>query len=229
MDTGARSSALHAFDLEIFERDGRDWVRFDVQPMQRDRTKISGLEVPVLEFRSVRSSSGKATRRPVIVTPLTLLGTTWEVELTLARRDQMGFRMLLGRQAFRRRFLVDAGGSYYGGRPASVRRKKKKKAKKKRIVKKHLAKKSVAKESAVKESTAKKKPAKKKVAKKRAAKKAAVGTGSKTQSNQKTRSTQKTSSTEAQITHKTRSTKKRRSSSSGKSSVRKTNTKKGSV
>ena len=55
--------------------------------------------------------------RPVISTNLTLLGITWPVELTLASRDNMGFRMLLGREAFRRRFLVDAGKSYFGGKP----------------------------------------------------------------------------------------------------------------
>jgi hypothetical protein len=71
----------------------------------------------VLDFRSVRSSSGKVTMRPVIVTNIEMLGYAWPVELTLANRDAMGFRMLLGRQAFRQRFLVDAGRSYYGGKP----------------------------------------------------------------------------------------------------------------
>ena len=72
-----------------------------------------------IEARGVRSSSGVADRRPVIVTPLELFGERWNVELTLASRDQMGFRMLLGREAFRRRFLVDAGRSYFGGQPAA--------------------------------------------------------------------------------------------------------------
>jgi hypothetical protein len=79
-------------------------------------------EAPVFAFRSVRSSSGKATVRPVIITRVSLLGVAWPIELTLANRDEMGFRMLLGREAFRQRFLVDAGRSYYGGRPK--RRKK---------------------------------------------------------------------------------------------------------
>ena len=126
VDTGARSSSLHAFDLDIFERDGAKWVRFQVLPVQRKRNKIVEVEAMVLEFRSVRSSSGIASKRPVIVTNVTLLGITWPVELTLASRDEMGFRMLLGREAFRRRFLVDAGKSYYSGKP---KRKKKIKAK----------------------------------------------------------------------------------------------------
>jgi hypothetical protein len=77
-----------------------------------------------LDFRSVRSSSGKASMRPVIVTPIRLLGVTFPVELTLANRDAMGFRMLLGREAFRGRFLVDAGKSYYGGKPKRKKRPK---------------------------------------------------------------------------------------------------------
>jgi hypothetical protein len=121
VDTGARSSSLHAFDLEEFEQDGK-WVRFKLHPVQRKNERIVVAEAKVLEYRSVRSSSGKAARRPVIVTNIELLGLTWPVELTLANRDEMGFRMLLGREAFRRRFLVDAGKSYYGGKP---KRKKK--------------------------------------------------------------------------------------------------------
>jgi len=122
VDTGARSSSLHAFDLHRFERDGAQWVRFELHPVQRKSEPSVDVEAEVLEYRSVRSSSGKATLRPVIVTNVTLLGVTWPVELTLASRDEMGFRMLLGREAFRRRFLVDAGRSYCGGKPK--RRKK---------------------------------------------------------------------------------------------------------
>ncbi|MFT5698526.1 MAG: hypothetical protein ACI8ZB_001381 [Desulforhopalus sp.] len=122
VDSGARSSSLHAFDLETFQRDGVQWVRFTVQPVQRSHDKTVVVEAIVLEFRSVRSSSGVAKKRPVIMTNIELLGEKWPVELTLASRDEMGFRMLLGREAFRGRFLVDGGKSYYGGRP---KRKKK--------------------------------------------------------------------------------------------------------
>lgn len=122
VDTGARSSSLHATHLQEFERDGRKWVRFQVNPVQRKSDRTVELEAMVLDFRSVRSSSGKAAIRPVIVTNIELFGITWAVELTLASRDKMGFRMLLGREAFRGRFLVDAGKSYYGGKP---KRKKK--------------------------------------------------------------------------------------------------------
>ncbi len=124
VDTGARSSSLHAFDLQEFERAGAKWVRFQVHPVQRSRDRTVEVEAEVLEHRSVRSSSGRASLRPVIVTDVRLMGITWPVELTLASRDEMGFRMLLGREAFRRRFLVDAGRSYCGGKPK--RRKKSK-------------------------------------------------------------------------------------------------------
>ena len=117
VDTGARSSSLHAFDVEEFKREGESWVCFKLHPVQRKSMKIVESESKVLEYRSVRSSSGKAALRPVIVTNIALLGFIWPVELTLANRDEMGFRMLVGREAFRRRFLVDAGNSYFGGRP----------------------------------------------------------------------------------------------------------------
>jgi len=117
VDTGARSSSIHAFRIEEFRRRGDLWVRFQVHPIQRKSSGVVTTEAKVLEFRTVRSSSGRAALRPVIVTSVSLLGDTWPVELTLANRDTMGFRMLLGREAFRRRFLVDAGSSYYGGQP----------------------------------------------------------------------------------------------------------------
>lgn len=122
VDSGARSSSLHAFELKTFDRNGEQWVRFKVQPVQRSIEKTVEVEARVLEFRVVKSSSGIAEKRPVIITTVELLGDRWPVEITLAGRDQMGFRMLLGREAFRGRFLVDGGRSYYGGKP---KRKKK--------------------------------------------------------------------------------------------------------
>lgn len=117
VDTGARSSALHAFGLRSFNRDGEEWVRFQIHPVQRKSVPIVEAEAKILEWRSVRSSSGRATIRPVILTNLFVKGRSWPIELTLASRDEMGFRMLLGREAVRRRFLVDSGKSYYAGKP----------------------------------------------------------------------------------------------------------------
>lgn len=117
VDTGARSSALHAFDIHVIERQGKQYVRFSVHPLQRNTSVTVTSELPVLEFRPVKSSTGHVTERPVILTPVELMGQRWPIELTLAGRDEMGFRMLLGRQAVRDRFLVDSGHSYYGGKP----------------------------------------------------------------------------------------------------------------
>lgn len=117
VDTGARSSSLHASDLREFEREGEKWARFKVHPVQRKRDATVEIEARIIEYRPVRSSSGRVTTRPVVVTQLKLLGITWPVELTLASRDKMGFRMLLGREAFRGRFLVDAGNSYFSEKP----------------------------------------------------------------------------------------------------------------
>lgn len=122
VDTGARSSSLHAYDLHEFEREGEPWVRFKIHPVQRKSKRTIEAEARILDKRSVRSSSGKAAMRPVISTQIKLLDRIIVAEVTLANRDKMGFRMLLGREAFRNDFLVDAGGSYYGGKP---KRKKK--------------------------------------------------------------------------------------------------------
>jgi len=115
IDTGARSSSIHASDLEQRRRRGETWVRFVIHPRQRSVEEEVEVHAKVLEFRSIRSSNGTSSMRPVIVTPVTVLGVTWPIELTLASRDEMGFRMLLGRQAVRHRFLVDPGRSYFGG------------------------------------------------------------------------------------------------------------------
>jgi hypothetical protein len=121
VDTGARTSALHAFGLEIVERDGVELARFEIHPIQRSAELTVMAEVPVHGWREVRSSSGQLERRPVILTPATLMGLRWPIELTLTNRDQMGFRMLLGRQAVRRRFVVDPGRSFLGDRPQAGR------------------------------------------------------------------------------------------------------------
>ncbi|QDU65157.1 ATP-dependent zinc protease [Engelhardtia mirabilis] len=116
VDTGARTSSLHAFNVVEFQRDGQDMVRFAIHPEQgRKRPEIQ-TEAPLLERRKVTPSSGHAELRPVVSTHIELLGRVFEVELTLTRRDAMGFRMLLGRQALRGRFVVDPGRSFLNGR-----------------------------------------------------------------------------------------------------------------
>ncbi|MEZ6134128.1 MAG: ATP-dependent zinc protease [Pirellulaceae bacterium] len=122
VDTGARSSSLHAYDITEFSRDGERWLRFCVHPWQRNDRKIVAAEARVLDVRSIRSSSGELNERYVIMTTARLLGQSWPIELTLANRDQMGFRMLLGREAIRGRMLVDPGRSYFGGIPKRKKR-----------------------------------------------------------------------------------------------------------
>ncbi len=112
VDTGAATSAMHVMHLRIVTVDGRKIARFNVHPIQRQRLPSISAEAPIVEMRNVRSSSGKEELRPVIRTRVELNGKRWPIEITLTRRDQLSFRMLLGRQAIRKRFVVDAGRSY---------------------------------------------------------------------------------------------------------------------
>ena len=117
IDTGARSSSLHAYDMKRFRRRGVSMIRFKVHPIQRDFRTVVQSEAPLVDLRKVRSSSGVQTLRPVIETAIELGGRSWEIEITLVRRDEMGFRMLLGRQALRGHLLVDPGGSFLASSP----------------------------------------------------------------------------------------------------------------
>ena len=117
VDTGARSSALHAWNLEEFQRDGVRMVRFVVHPWQRDVATSVVCECEWIGERSVRSSHGHIETRPVVRTTIELGGRRWPLELTLTNRDTMGFRMLLGRLAVRARFLVDPNRSFVQPRP----------------------------------------------------------------------------------------------------------------
>ncbi|MCW2738830.1 RimK/LysX family protein [Nocardioides sp.] len=124
IDTGARSSSIHAFDLEVFESDGQEWVRFSIHPWQRSDEDHVELSLPVLDRREVRSSNGQTEQRYAVAMDVTLAGRTITTVMTLSNRDEMGFRMLIGREALERGFLVDSATSYAGGRPRrAVRRK----------------------------------------------------------------------------------------------------------
>jgi len=116
VDTGARTSSLHAFAIREFERDGDPWVSFVVHPEQDKAQPSIPAELPLVDRRAVRNSGGREEMRPVVQTLIELGGQRWPIEITLTRRDAMGFRMLLGRQAIRRRFTVDPGASYRAGR-----------------------------------------------------------------------------------------------------------------
>lgn len=128
VDTGARSSSLHAYDIEVFSKGRRDFVRFVVHPVQRETTTTIHCIAELHEHRHVKSSSGHREYRPIVRTSLELGGERWPIDLTLTTRDAMGFRMLLGREAIRERFLVDPGGSYKYRELVPKRKKAKKKA-----------------------------------------------------------------------------------------------------
>ncbi|WP_299403199.1 ATP-dependent zinc protease [Acaryochloris sp. IP29b_bin.148] len=112
IDTGARSSALHAFDIERFQQAGKTMLRFKVHPLQKDERTCITAEAELLEERQVRDSGGHTELRPVIQTEVCLAQYQWPLELTLTNRSSMGFRMLLGRQAVRQRFVINPGQSY---------------------------------------------------------------------------------------------------------------------
>jgi hypothetical protein len=113
VDTGARSSSLHAWEVEVDEAGGA--VQFAVHPFQADDETTVLVAAPLLAMRDVRSSNGDVERRPVIAVGAVVAGVEVPIELSLTNRDEMGFRMLLGRTAVRRRFLVDPGRSFRGG------------------------------------------------------------------------------------------------------------------
>ena len=112
IDTGARSSALHAFEIEEFTNNGKLMIRFKVHPRQHNSKITAVSQAELLEYREVKNSGGKIELRPVIKTEVMIEKQKWFIDLTLTNRKLMGFRMLLGREAVRNKFLVDPGRSY---------------------------------------------------------------------------------------------------------------------
>ena len=112
VDTGARTSALHAVRVSTERIDGIDVVHFDVHPLQRSPRPLVKCRLPLVDERYVRSSDGERELRPVVETAVQLYDETWTIELTLTNRALMGFRLLLGRQALRRKFVGDPSRSW---------------------------------------------------------------------------------------------------------------------
>ncbi|MDH3343554.1 MAG: ATP-dependent zinc protease [Gammaproteobacteria bacterium] len=117
VDTGAKTSCLHAFSVEPFEKNGENWVRFGMHPKQKDTETEIYCEARVADERNVTDSGGHTEKRYVISTLLMIAGEQWPIELTLTNRDSMAFRMLLGRAAMRKKIVVNPDCSYLLGKP----------------------------------------------------------------------------------------------------------------
>lgn len=127
IDTGARTSALHAWDIEPYVQDGEDWVRFNLHPFQRDDTVVVSGRAKIVDQRPVTNSGGTREDRFFIEVDIVIGQHHWPIEINLTNRDQMGFRMLLGRTAFRNRVLVAPDKSFVlGGRGKGTRKAAKK-------------------------------------------------------------------------------------------------------
>jgi hypothetical protein len=116
VDTGARTSALHAFSIKPFKKEGKHWLNFDLHPLQNRGDLVIKCQAEVKDIRWVTDSGGHRERRYVIITPLILGGKFWPIEITLTNRDNMRFRMLLGRTAIHNRLLVNPAASYLAGK-----------------------------------------------------------------------------------------------------------------
>ena len=119
VDSGAKTSALHAINIAPFIKDGENWVKFDINPIQNNVKTIIHCESKLIDKRIVKSSSGFREQRYVIGSELEIGGKNWSIEITLTNRDSMGFRMLLGREAMSGRVLVDPEQKYLLGEPTS--------------------------------------------------------------------------------------------------------------
>jgi hypothetical protein len=112
VDTGARTSALHAFALRPFREGNKDRIYFDIHPVQHNTEVTATCVADIIDKRWVTDSGGHREERFVISTPITVGEMTWPIEITLTERDTMLFRMLLGRRAIRKRFMINPAKSF---------------------------------------------------------------------------------------------------------------------
>lgn len=117
VDTGARTSSLHAYFVEPYKQDGQPWVRFGMHPLQENIDEEVICRAPVVDEREVTDSGGHTELRYVIKTEIVIGRSCVESEMTLTNRDTMTFRMLLGRTAMNGQYFVDPNASYLAGVP----------------------------------------------------------------------------------------------------------------
>ncbi len=117
IDTGARSSALHAYTIDPYYKGGQRWVMFAIHPKQRHRNISIECHALVKDRRLVTDSGGHKQRRYVIETSVMLGHSLIRTEITLTNRDTMLFRMLLGRTAMNSGYVIDPSASYLQGKP----------------------------------------------------------------------------------------------------------------
>lgn len=113
IDTGARTSALHAFGIEPYRAHGKERLRFEIHPMQRNNKKVVKCTAELVDVRTVTDSGGHRELRYVIQTPMILGGLYRTIEITLTNRSFMTYRMLLGRKALQKHFIIDPTRSYH--------------------------------------------------------------------------------------------------------------------
>ena len=120
IDTGAKSSAIHAFRVRVTESADGPWVEFTLHPRRRRKKPEIFCRAPLVDTRLIKSSNGQTEERFVINTPLRMGDHIWPIELTLTNRDAMGYRLLVGRDALARRFLIKPDASYLLGKKPPI-------------------------------------------------------------------------------------------------------------
>jgi ribosomal protein S6--L-glutamate ligase len=120
VDTGAKTSSLHAYDIEYITKEGKSCVRFTVHPIEHNNAIICSCTSPLIDKRNIKSSNGEIEERPVIKTQLCIGQSQWDIELNLTNRDYMGHRMLIGREALGKHTLVYPGAAYIHGKITDI-------------------------------------------------------------------------------------------------------------
>lgn len=121
VDSGAKTSAIHAFNIRTYFKNDVEWVSFEVHPLQKNDEILVRCDCPIIDQREVKSSSGTSEKRYVISTPIGLGDNVWDIQLTLTDRDAMGYRMLLGREAMNGRLIIDPSMKCVVGKKSTIK------------------------------------------------------------------------------------------------------------